>query len=503
MRRTLFMTLIAILISLLSTGVVLAREMIQGEHCTVGVDEVIEGTLFTFCQTLTVEGRVEGNIIGIALRATISGEVTESVYLIGTQLDITGVIHRDLHYAGIVMDLYSDSETIHHPVKGQIIFATLSTTFADSVAIDGRVTGVGYQLLVDAHLQQEVNFWGSAFVLTNTIDNNVYVTVGDPESSGSDLEPLLIPLNITQAIIDPGLVIATNGTINGTLTYLGPSAGEISGTVHGRINYSPSTPLIIPIANDDEGTINIFFSQFTREVTVLFTVGIVGLLFAPKMFPTPISYLRRRPVQSFVIGMLMFIVSFPIALILLLLTAIAILVLALLHLDGVLIVVFAFLGLLDSTLIGTFYFLAIFIARTIFALGLGRFVVRVLFGHDGTQRTDAISLVAGVIFLAFLAALPAIGFFFNAAALFMGLGAITSIFLEWLQFLRDTTYTNTRSPQFERSSLPARYVPTADLPLIPATPDSDAYRLLPSSDPIGMQDLPEGFDPDLFFPEDQ
>jgi len=502
MRRKLVIILFGILISLCTTGIVLAREMVQGEQCTVEADEVIQGTLFTFCQILTVEGRVEGNIIGIALRATISGEVNESVYLIGTQLDLTGVVKRDLHYAGIVMDLHSDSAITHHPVTGQIIFATLSTTFADSVAIDGRVTGVGYQLLVYAHVAEEVNFWGSAFVLNDTIDNNVYATVGNPESSGSDLEPLLIPLNITQKIIDPGLLIMPEGTINGTLTYIGPVAAEISGTVNGRINYSPSTPTIIPISNDEEGTINTFFSQFTREVTVLFTVGIVGLLFAPKMFPAPISNLRRRPVPSFVIGMLMFIVSFPIALILLLLTAIISLILALLHLDGVLIVVVSFLGILNITLIGVFYFLAIFIARAIFALGLGRFLVRVMVGHDGSQRTDMLSLVAGVVILAFLTALPAIGFVFNAAALFMGLGAITSIFLEWLQFLRDNTYTGGQVSHVEQASHPPQLAPNAPVNLLSNSSDTKRPVLPPPADDVGMKDLPDGFDPDLFFDDE-
>lgn len=502
MRRKLVIILIGILISLCTTGIVLAREMIQGEQCTVEADEVIKGTLFTFCQILIVEGRVEGNIIGIALRATISGEVAESVYLVGTQLDLTGVIERDLHYAGIVMDLRSDSAITHHPVHGQIIFATLSTTFADSVAIDGRVTGVGYQLLVYAHVIEEVNFWGSAFVLNDTIDNNVYATVGNPESSGSDLEPLLIPLNITQKIVDPGLLIMPEGTINGTLTYIGPVAGEISGTVNGRINYSPSTPTIIPISNTEEGTINTFISQFTREVTVLFTVGIIGLLFAPKMFPSPILNLRRRPVPSFVIGMLMFIVSFPITLIVLLLTAIISLILALLHLDGVLLVVMSFLGLLNITVIGVFYFIAIFIARAIFALGLGRFLVRLMVGHDGSQRTDALSLVTGVVVLAGLTALPAIGFLFNAAALFMGLGAITSIFLEWLQFLRDNTYATVHPSHVEPSSLLPQFVQNADLNLLPDRSEPES-RVLPSpSGDIGMKDLPDGFDPDLFFTDE-
>ncbi len=35
---------------LLCTGVVLARDLIQGETCEIAADRVIEGSLFTLCQ---------------------------------------------------------------------------------------------------------------------------------------------------------------------------------------------------------------------------------------------------------------------------------------------------------------------------------------------------------------------------------------------------------------------------------------------------------------------
>ena len=106
--------------------------------------------MFTFCQNLIVAGRVEGNIIGIALRASISGEISENVYLLGIEFTHTGVIEGDLHYSGIVLTLQSPDSSIHHPIDGQLIFATLSVLIDDTVAIDGRITGVGYQLLINA-----------------------------------------------------------------------------------------------------------------------------------------------------------------------------------------------------------------------------------------------------------------------------------------------------------------------------------------------------------------
>lgn len=498
MRRTISLIILGIVISLMTTGVVFAREMIQGEDCTITADAVVTGTLFTFCQHLLVEGRVEGNIIGIALRATITGEVAENVYLVGLEFIHTGVIQGDLHYAGIILKLASPTVEPHYPLEGQLIFATLSTQLEDPVIIEGRITGIGYQFLIDAQVENEVNFWGSAFVVNNTITGDVYVTVGNPESSGSDLEPLLLPLNITQEIIDPGLIISTNGKIDGTLTYIGPVMGEISGVVNGRINYSSPTPVIIPIV-PEEGTLNIYLQQFTREVMVLFTVGMGGLLFTPNLFVTSISNIRWRPVPNFVIGMLMFIVSFPIALILLLVTTIISLILALLQLDGVLIVITSFLMILDTTVIGVFYFVAIFIARAIFCLGFGRFILRTTIGHNDSLRMDMLSMIVGVIVMSFLMSLPAIGFMFNAAALFMGLGAITSVFLEWLQAVRDSTYTNVRTPRPNHIPLPPRFeVEAAATSFLDATHDRTHFLPPPSSE-IGLKDLPEGFDPDFFF----
>jgi len=503
MRRTLFLIFIATTLSLLTAGVVFAREMIQGEDCTVELDEVVEGSLFTFCQNLIVLGKVDGNILGIALRTTITGEVTGNVYIAGLQLNHSGAIRGDLHYAGIVMNIFAGvSEDMGRPVRGQIVFATLSSHIHETVLIPGRVTGVGYQLLVDGQINREINFWGSALIINSTINSDVYATVGNPESDASDLEPLLLPLDITQEFVTPGLLVSASGTVNGGLVYTGPVAGEISGTVNGLVEYTSSTPVIIPIV-PEEGALNIFISQFIRELSVLLTVGLIGLTLAPKTFQTPIVNLRWRPVPSFVIGMLMFIVSFPIALILILITTVISLVLLLLQLDGVLLVVTSFLLLLDAGIIGVFYFASIFVARAVFALGLGRFLVRTTIGHNGTHRMNLVSLLVGVIVISSLAALPVIGFLFNAAALFMGLGAMTSVVLEWLQNIRDNTYQNTRPSDVQRrSSLPPRFVPSATPSLPPIEKPSDPILLPPPSNTLGLRDLPDGFDPDFFFHDD-
>ena len=105
MLKALRLTLFATVISLLATGLVFARELRQGENCSVPADAVVRGTLFAFCQNLSIAGRVEGNVIGIGLRATISGEIGKNVYLAGLTLEQSGAIQGDLHYVGLMLHL--------------------------------------------------------------------------------------------------------------------------------------------------------------------------------------------------------------------------------------------------------------------------------------------------------------------------------------------------------------------------------------------------------------
>ena len=103
-------------------------------------------------------------------------------------------------------------------------------------------------------------------------------------------------------------------------------------------------------------------------------------------------------------------------------TAIFILALALLQLDGLLLAIGSLLTVIDLSVIGVFYFCAIFLARAVFAIGIGGLVWQVAAGREAARQMPRVSLLTGVTLLAFLASLPEVGFLFNALALFNGLG---------------------------------------------------------------------------------
>lgn len=495
MLKTLRLTLFAALISLLTTGVVLARELQQGEHCTIPAGTVVKGSLFTFCQNLTIAGRVEGNLIGIGLRTTIRGEIGKSVYLTGLTLEQDGVVRGDLHYVGLMLHLDAPGAAPHRPVEGQLIFAALSAAFAESTRLAGPVTGLGYQALIDGQVEDELSYWGSALVLNNLVRGEVYAAVGNPETDAADLETLLLPLDIEFSAAPPGLRITPKGRISGRLEYFGPAEAIIDGRVDGQIEYHSTTPVLIPDL-PRQGLGSIFYDQFKRELTVLLTAGLLGLLLAQRQFQRPLSHLRGRPVHSFVIGMLLFIISFPVVLILLIVTTIVILLPLALQLDGVALVAGALLALVDIGVVGVFYFTAIFIARAVVGLGVGRLVLHIVLGPEQARRRPRLSVLIGVALLALLASLPVVGFLINAGALFMGLGAIAVATLERLNQLRAGRPAGAEPPAYRRAS------PLDIHPDAATAPSPMRMALPPVAAGIGLDNLPEGFDPDLFFEQD-
>ena len=502
MPKRLRLLVFASLLCLVAASATFARGLQQGEHCTVPADTVIEGTLFTLCQNLTIAGRVEGNVIGIGLRGEITGYVGRNVYLAGLELNLTGEVAGDLHYGGLMMKLSAPAAAIHRPVRGQIVFAALSAQIGDEVSVAGPITGLGYQLLVNGAVGGEISYWGSAFALTGAVHGDVYAAVGNPAAVATDLETLLLPLEIELSAVAPGLAIASSALIQGSLEYVGPVEAEIEGTVQGAVSYHSTTPAIILITPEQDLS-RLFLDQFKRELAVLLTIAALGSLIAPKLFRRPLVNLRRRPASSFVIGMLLFILSFPIALIMFIITAIFILVLALLQLDGVLLAIGSLLTVIDLSVIGIFYFCAIFLARAVFAIGVGQLVLRIALGREAARQMPRASLLTGVALLALLASLPEVGFLFNALALFMGLGAIAGSVADWLNALRGNA--SERQPStapVQRAVVSPDFAGRDSDNIAPTVGRPSTALLPPFSDPAGFTDLPEGFDPDIFFSDD-
>lgn len=488
MRRRLLGFALIILGLMAGQNTALAREIRQGDQCIIRSNETIQGNLFVLCRTLEIRGRIEGDLIGAAMYAEISGSVTGDVYLLMGQLDVTGTLGDDLQAIGPVLRLLPGAEMDSN--HADLLSLTLSTTIERDVTIPGTITSAGYQLLLNGKATGEVSFWGSALQLRGQAGNDINAVVGDPEATGiSQLQALVVPFSRDIQLVNPGLVVAQSSTIAGNLSYSGSTEGDIQGNIIGKTDFTQiiTQPDFTQIINtENESGLRLFLSQALRDFLILGLVGIVGLVFAPKQFQIPLRSMSSRPWPSLGVGLLAFILSFPIIIVALLLIILLVIIpLILLQFDGL------FALLVSGVLVGSwggltslFYFAAIFVSRAMVSLLVGRTIVRWSIGDDGSQRIAIIGLAVGLIVISVLVSLPLVGVIISAISAFFGLGAILIMLQNQLRHYRERLYGPPVSRLISTTYQPhqADSVHTLPPPLI-----EDVHS------PPGMENLPIGF----------
>lgn len=480
MRR--FWVGLGIALMLLGHGTTAAREIRQGDQCLVGANETIQGDLFALCRTLSIQGHVQGDLIGAALDAEISGIVEGSVYVAAGQLDVSGTLGSDLHFAGSVLRILPQAEFTD--ARAHLISLSLSTTLDEAVSLPDSIVAAGYQMVLNGDTGGEISFWGSALTLKGRVGGDVNAVVGDPASTGiSQLQTFLAPFNWDFALINPGLTVVEQSLIEGDLRYSGPVEGAVQGQVKGQTVFTQfvTQPDLNQIISEQESA-GVYLTQIGREFIVLVLIGLLGLLFLPRPLQNPLRQIQSRPLPSLSVGLLAFIVSFPIAMMTIALIVIIIVILLLLHFDNLVIALFsvALVGTWSGA-ISLFYFVAIFISRVMVCLLVGRVLVRLFLRQENNPRLPYLSLLIGAGALSILMSLPVVGLLISALVAFLGLGAILMTTQAQFRRYRETMVGGLQphAPLFAgRARLP-RALPPPELDDEPEAP--------------GMENLPEGF----------
>jgi len=486
MRRLVLGFVLLSIYLLFGRGEAWARTIRQGDQCLVDTSEVIQGNLFALCRTLQIKGTVNGDVLGAATEAKITGKITGDVYLLAGQLEISGEIGQDVNFAGSVLRLLPTAKL--DSTTSDLMSLSLSTTVDAGILIPGNITSAGYQLVVNGDVAGEVSFWGSALVINSAVTGDVDAVVGDSQSTGvSQVQTLIVPFGWDVQLIDPGLIVGDKGAITGHLKYSAVTPGMIKGKVSGdmvftKVAAQPDLNQIIQ--NDNRNGMQLLVGATIHEFVILILIGLLGLVFLPRQFQVPLRVLQSRTLPSAGMGLLAFIISFPITIVLLILIVLVLIVpLILLQLDSLF--VFLFSGTVLGAWGGTasvFYFTAIFISRAIMGLFIGRIIVRGVIGDDGSQRVAFISLIVGILLLSIVVSLPMIGIIVSAITAFMGLGAILIVINNQMRALREQVPT----PALRMKAMS---------PLAPRVAARQfAPPMLEEGSGPGMDNLPEGFD---------
>ncbi len=474
MLRRLWVGLI-LLVILGNVQIAFAHDVLQGDQCAIAADEHISGNVFALCRVLTVSGEIDGDLFGGGSTVVIDGTVTGSLYLFGGEVTVNGTVGGSVHFAGGVLTLSPSARLLDE--RADVISLSLSTEL-DAPRISGSVTSASYQLLVNAPVDREISFWGSALTVSGVVGGDVNATVGDPGSTGvTELRTVFSFLPVEVTLIDPGLRVTEQGMINGQLRYAGPAEGEIAVPLPHPPEYTPvvAQPDLISPEKSLGENLRDYLAQAIREIVSLGLIGAAALLILPRTLQAPIYSLRVRPLSSLGVGLLTFIISISIFFIVIpVLGSVLVLLLILFQLGDLALIAGAIVLVLDLGGAGVFYFVAIFISRVIVCIALGRFFVRLLLGERPERYMTFVSLLVGVTLLALVTSLPYIGFLVNALAAFFGLGAILMLVQREIDLAREANV----APEPTRPDQ-ARQLPPPAIDDKPQAP--------------GMENLPDGF----------
>ena len=480
MRRWMIAGVAVLMLLLGLPGISQAHDVLRGDECVIGPRETVTDNLFVLCRVLRVEGRVLGSIIGAAFDTVITGTVHNDIYLLGGQILFDGTLEEDLVFGGMLLRMGPNAR-FNNP-RGDVLSVALSTEIDRGAYIPNSLIAAGYQLLMAGEVDGQISFWGSALMIGGQVNGDVDATVGDPEAGdGSQLQTLLIPFRFDINLRQPGLVVTADATIDGVLRYTGATEGQINGELAQPPVYLPiitRPDLTQPILTESDNAqwLGSYLTQVIREFVTLGAIGVIGLALFPRQMVTPLINLRFRPLSSLGVGLLTFVLSFAGLIIVVLLALLLIFALAMLRLGDLVLASSLLLGVMGGGAAGGFYIVALFVSRVIFSLALGRAIVWLIIGDDGSLRLLYLSLAVGLALLALVAWLPVLGWMLNFAALALGLGAILITFMQQL---------SRPGPAPQPVQIPsrvevARYIPP---PTIEDQPN----------DP-GMRNLPEGFD---------
>lgn len=307
-----------------------------------------------------------------------------------------------------------------------------------TVRIDGRIEGdlfvAGGTVNVTGPVAGDLFAAGGEVTISGTIAGDLRVAGGTVTVSGPVSEDLLagagqFTLSST-ARVGQDLIFGTgqttlNGTVGGGV--LGSTGNYIKGgSIAGREEVHVQQP-------PEERRPNLgqrFLDQVRRYLTIVL-FGALLLWLAPRATQSAATLARERPLPSFGVGILT-VVGLVIVLIALLLAAIIVAIpLGILGFGRL--VLTALLGALlsGSVLIFIFLLAVFFVANAIVGLTIGR----LLLGRTGIARSERgwEALLAGVLLIVILTAIPVIGGILNVISVLLGLGALALAGQRWRQ----------------------------------------------------------------------
>lgn len=478
-----------------SIGVVEATDGMRGNRCVVAKEDYIDHDFYFFCRSLTIHGTIDGDLIGIASDVTITREavVTGDVWVMGGQLTISGSIGDDVHFAGA--DLEVTERAVFTSSRVDIAGLALNLEITENVEVPGDILMFGYQAILEGNVGGNIDFQGQNLTIDGDVAGNVDAIVGDSRVEISLRSIPFLPYSVR--LRDYGLYVGDSAQIGGNLNYEAAQQSNIPrNAVQGKVDY---TQVLAQADITRAQQPRTFFSilqnyllAVLRDVISLVLVGMLALQFTPVLIVEPSIRVRQSLLPAVSWGLILFILFFPITLMSIIMSIIVVVLITFITLSSLTWAAALLVTIVNLSFILSFLFVFIYLGRAITCFLIGYSLIqgtRFYFAkrqHDPDDPPIYIPpvplryrwtlLMLGAVIYSLIvnvplpSPIPTLALVFEAIVALSGLGAI-------FMLGRDRWYLS----EARRSTTPRIY-------------HMDTDFLEESDMPLGMNNLPEGFE---------
>ena len=183
---------LAAILLLLATTIALGQDSFldgkvrAGDQVTVPASETVEGNLYIFSGTATIDGTIQGDLVVFAGTINVNGEVDGDVMAAGGQLTVAGAVTGDVRMAGGTL-------TTSDAVGGDVLAAGGTVTIGSGGTVGGDVIVSGGQVTVNGTVDGSVEGTAGAYTSSGTVGGSEHVVVRQGmwwwQTEGTPVEP--------------------------------------------------------------------------------------------------------------------------------------------------------------------------------------------------------------------------------------------------------------------------------------------------------------------------
>jgi len=395
----------------------------------VNIDGIVDGNLFVGGVQVTIRGTVRGDVFAGGTKVVLDpdGVIEGDLMAGGTQVDVAGTVFEDVRVGGYVVRIVDSAS-----VEGEVMAGGYAVQIDERVAIAEDLYVGAYQLAMDGQVGRNALIGAQAVDVSGTIEGDATIEYGDPASNVEMANPGMMfwRAQVQQQGVDitwptdraPGLRMDDGAEVGGALTLRGPVEVEVpEDAVAGETEFEPAVVTAtgeVEAPRTTADALRGWLVSALKRYLALLLVGALAVALAPRLLAATARQIDRQPLPSTGWGCLSqllaaaALVALGIALIL------VSMVLAAAQMGGTLGWLVASVTIVSGVLLTFGMVIVAWVAQVAVGLWLGR---RAVGRPDGAPW---LPLAVGLLPVALLVTLPAVGLFFKVLAISLGLGAL-------------------------------------------------------------------------------